>query len=171
MGADIHMFMEFAEAPENESDPYWRSFGDRFNPGRNYALFGLLAGVRGTRLPLIPPRGMPKDSGFYSTWANKIYISDIADLDGFCTSEKALEYERYGSEIQRDESGKLIWVTNPDWHSHSWLSADEFEGVLEAYRQEVGLHAGLQYMAVLAALRTLEDGGANLARIVFWFDN
>lgn len=171
MGADIHMFMEFAIVPEDGEDPHWRSFGDRFNPGRNYTLFSLLAGVRGSTPPVIPPRGMPEDSGFYSAWANKIYISESAESDGFCTPEQAIGYERYGSEIHRDGSGKPIWVTHPDWHSHSWLSADELERVFEAYELETSHTLGIQYVAVLAALRALESKGANKARVVFWFDN
>jgi hypothetical protein len=53
MGADIHMYVEYRnkkQAKDLETqgrDPYWYSFGDCFNPGRNYTMFAILAGVRG----------------------------------------------------------------------------------------------------------------------------
>lgn len=51
---------------------------------------------------------------------------------------------------------------DPEWHSHSWLSADEFA---EALRRAEAEHP--EYMALLAAVRALGPG----ARVVFWFDN
>ena len=53
MGADIHMFIEYrnkeqAKRLEKEGrKSYWWSFGDHLNPGRNYTMFAILAGVRG----------------------------------------------------------------------------------------------------------------------------
>ena len=47
MGADIHMYVEYRnkrQAKDLETqgrDPYWHSFGERFNPGRNYTMFAV----------------------------------------------------------------------------------------------------------------------------------
>lgn len=55
------------------------------------------------------------------------------------------------------------YVSNPDWHTHSWLTADEFAVAIEGSGEP-------EYEAILAAMRSFEAGGAQ-ARIVFWFDN
>ncbi len=51
MGCDIHVFIEYSRKPELEKSTgrrFWDNFGARFNPGRDYLMFALLAGVRGT---------------------------------------------------------------------------------------------------------------------------
>jgi hypothetical protein len=66
MGCDIHMQVELFDWVRSEDDEVERwtrvisepaAFGER-----NYALFGVLAGVRCVDMPLIaPPRGLPDD--------------------------------------------------------------------------------------------------------------
>ena len=58
MGCDIHLYIE---SKTGLGDFGWESFGGRIDVGRNYELFGLLAGVRGTREALVAPRGLPGD--------------------------------------------------------------------------------------------------------------
>lgn len=80
MASDIHMHVErkinnvWEQVPEEQGiqNPYYelalneeaKKFFDHktWNPGRNFALFGLLAGV-GSKVfyPFIPPRGLPED--------------------------------------------------------------------------------------------------------------
>lgn len=52
-----------------------------------------------------------------------------------------------------------------DWHSHSWLTADEFEEALT--RASKQWEVPKEYRAALATMREL----GSTARIVFWFDN
>ena len=67
MGCDIHLYIEYKNKMV-EFDGYkysWHDFGKCINPGRNYVLFALMAGVRnyGNELPVIVPRrGMPEDA-------------------------------------------------------------------------------------------------------------
>ena len=56
-----------------------------------------------------------------------------------------------------------MFVSHPDWHSHTWLSADEFEKAIQDLGNE-------KYRAALAAMRSFEADGLD-ARIVIWFDN
>jgi hypothetical protein len=42
MGCDIHAYVE-SKKPDSKT---WWGFGGRINPGRNYRMFGKLAGVR-----------------------------------------------------------------------------------------------------------------------------
>jgi len=59
--------------------------------------------------------------------------------------------------------GTSTWVTQPDWHSHSWLTTAELIEV-------IGEDIGPEYKAVIAAMQSLESSGHE-ARLVFWFDN
>ena len=52
------------ENDKGKGDPFWavRSVVEWYS-GRNYELFGILAGVRGDATPIAEPRGLPKDLG------------------------------------------------------------------------------------------------------------
>lgn len=187
MGADIHMYIEYSRKPEeNEKKTdrprYWMSFSGRINPGRNYTMFALLAQVRGTYKESLTPKGrLNKEELGYAS-GNDLYCF-ITDEKCTCgesnmvTLEDALRYTKYGEEIfYRD--GKPIYVSNPDWHSHSWLTAEELSIVFEHYKCVYEAQWGdgpikvpIEYQAILQVLQTLEDNGKNDARVVFWFDN
>lgn len=59
MGCDIHAYIELLE------DGQWNLHSTQgAYTGRNYMLFGMLAGVRSYHpsvTPIVPPRGLPKD--------------------------------------------------------------------------------------------------------------
>ena len=81
MGCDIHLYIEY-KSKKTEFDGYnpgWQSYGNRINPGRNYAMFALMADVRNygdNKLPvLVKRRGMPDDAGYTATDDSRIYIS------------------------------------------------------------------------------------------------
>lgn len=89
MGCDIHLFVEkrtkrgwqnrqgcrWHETPEHHErlvEVFQKQGRDIatlappstkpcFDPGRNYLLFSILAGVRGDGIPIAPPRGLPND--------------------------------------------------------------------------------------------------------------
>jgi len=185
MGCDIHMYVEYTnkerkkEILEEGKPPYWSNFGDRFNPGRNYTMFAVLAGVRGHYKDSFEPKGkIPMDE---MGWASRddayIYISkEPIEGEYSVNEEKALQWGKRGYEVIR-RNGKPTWVENPDLHSHSWMSPEELERAFEIYKvhaseewdQEMGVP--LAYEALLSAMKVLEGGGENEVRIVFWFDN
>lgn len=162
MGCDIHCYVEY----KRKDSTHWNSFGERINPGRNYTLFGLLAGVRGDDSPLYAVRGIPSDMGYYAASDYWLYIShDSKDQEGNCSPEQAEKYIQYGSHYSADSTR----VSHPDWHSHSWLSITEFATVLDRYHT-IPLHpSAVEYRALLAAMRVLNEEYD--VRIVFWFDN
>ena len=207
MGCDIHLYIEY-KSKKTEFDGYdsgWQSFGGRINPGRNYAMFGLMANVRNCysdgKLPvLVEPRGMPEDAGYTATDDNRIYISETKSED-YVSMETAKRWVKSGSsKFINDNDGNPTWVTNPDAHSHSWLTTSEFESVLNKYLElEAGWHKVRveehnkmvereniqpdswsyappsindepEYQVVLASLKRFEELGYD-ARVVFWFDN
>lgn len=143
MGCDTHMYIEYRRK-DNENKT-WQNFGGRINPGRNYLIFGIISeGVRCETTFNFPPKGMPDDAAYASRNDNQLYISET-------------------------EGGKPTWVTHPDWHSHSWLTTQEFEKAMEFYREK-GNWTEPEYEALLASMKRFEELGFE-SRVVFWFDN
>jgi hypothetical protein len=195
MGCDIHMYVEYRqtfasqraqweryrpgqEFVEDRPAP-WFSFGSRINPGRDYGLFGLLAGVRAGSA-LIEPRGVPEDMSWVASSDYWCWIDYGESGDGV-RPEKVAEWVRYGRKtkgsykpsVLHDASGERIYgkehegkpthVEHPDWHTPSWLTLAEFERAL-------GQGCDIEYRALLAAMKELERGGQE-TRVIFWFDN
>ena len=175
MGCDIHLYIEYRSKNAANTDQYWQSFGQRTNPGRNYFMFALLANVRNyDELPVpYALRGMPDDAGYDSGYDNRLYISNEFD-EHTVTMERAEQWVKSGSsKFINNERGEPTWVTHPDWHSHSWLTTNEYENVINLYlAQPFAKPFGLEprYQVVLASMKAFEQLGYD-ARIVFWFDN
>jgi hypothetical protein len=207
MGCDIHLYIEYkSKKPQYDGrESTWHSFGKSINPGRNYAMFGLMANVRNCysdgKLPvLVEPRGMPEDAGYTATDDNRIYISETESEDYVCMETAKRWVNSGSSKFINNKDGNPTWVTQPDWHSHSWLTTSEFESVLNKYLElEAGWHKERveehnkmvereniqpdswayappsindepEYQVVLASLKRFEELGYD-ARVVFWFDN
>jgi hypothetical protein len=126
-----------------------------------------MAGVRGDEEPIVERRGYPKDAGYAAASDNHLFIVDVEDTDHpeYCTRILADRWLASGTSQLKE--GNDCYVTHPDWHSHSWLTPDEFEEVLDGFLMTDGY---VKYHCFLAVLRTLENAGYK-ARLVFWFDN
>lgn len=170
------MYIEYDEAWDPTQNTYWTSFGGSIYTGRNYEMFGLLAGVRGTAHPLFPKRGMPDDVGYLVRSENMLRIVDETDPTkigaGQCSLVNALSWHKNNRcAISTEPDGVTpMWVSCPDWHSHSWLTLEEFSEVLRAYKKLTGYAPSRQYKAVAAAMKAL-SAGKRKVRVVFWFDN
>lgn len=179
MGCDIHMYVEYTnkerrkELESKGEQAYWMPFGDRFNPGRNYVLFGYLAGVRDENKHSLTPKGIPEDLGYSSMTDNRLYITEDGKGDNETTLENALRWNKdYGCKLYNDREGKPTCVDHPDWHSHSWLTLKEYSKVMKLYLKDPNNWGGaIEYHALLSVMKTLEKGGFYETRIVFWFDN
>jgi hypothetical protein len=181
MGADIHMYIQYRNIEETKrreeknENPWWQSFGDGFNPGRNYTMFGVLAGVRDwpyeNEDKMFEPRGLPD---FELGWSARsdllLYIhEDDNQSEGMCTLAQA---KRWGEhKIVYHSDGKPWYTEHPDWHSHSWLSTKELAQAYRWYKSRTGYAPCLEYRVLLKMMKALEDGGENEAFVVFWFDN
>jgi hypothetical protein len=191
MGADIHMYLEYTTKEEleeyqrgerrdrhgNPAKPYWRNFGSRINPGRNYWMFGFLSkGVRTDFSDGLPAKGLPEfdEMGYYTRIDSVSYISDEATSDNEVTLEKAMKWAQSGCKLHKNSSGKPQWVDHPDWHSHTWLTADEYEYAINKYKEyceSVGeIDNPIEYIALLSAMKTFEENGC-ATRLIIWFDN
>lgn len=192
MGCDIHLYMEYKN-PENTWSKRWDNFGKRISVGRDYYLFGLMAGVRGGAKPIAAPRGIPNDIDYYTAQDYYWFIGDTneTDTDGsrFITLKDA---ERWGTTIELDDKGNPYRIPDPDLHSASWLTFGEYtsalalaelayykdcspdnpnmiQAVRDLYLKEAHKYLIL-HKAVAASMSTLENIGYK-TRVVFWFDN
>lgn len=167
MGCDIHCYIEYSNK-SYEDKIFWSGFGGRINPGRNYALFGILAGVRGSIEPRVPLRGRPDDMGYDASgdaWVYVVTDEEISD-EYWMGRSKAERYVENGYCEWRDESHKF--VSNPDWHSYGWLTTAEWRDCVQDDRLQ--WPAQVEYFAMCGAMDELERRGYP-ARVVFWFDN
>lgn len=69
MGCDIHLHTEV------KIGDVWYTYSSPF-PQRSYALFGKMAGVRGSETPVSPPKGLPKDMGVVTALSAKEWGAD-----------------------------------------------------------------------------------------------
>lgn len=191
MGCDIHLCVEYKD-PENTWSKSWSGFGNRYYAGRDYSLFGFLAGVRGEGPPIAAPRGYPDDADYMTNRHFYYYIGDKNEEDGdyrYVTLETA---KKYGWPVINDKDGTPSRIQDPDAHTPSWLTWSEFtsalilcetkhrnwlntedaetrQSVKELYAKDLYKFL-IQYKAIAAAMETLEKAGY-MTRIVFWFDN
>jgi len=164
MGADIHAYIEYAQ-PSSNDKLHWTPFAGQLSLWRDYNLFGKIAGVRGEG-PVFPLRGMPDDLGYEASGDCCLYINDEnPDQEGHCSRENAERWVESGISEWKWDKRK---VTHPDWHSHTWLSTDEFRQILQMPCEHGSVHEC--YLAALAAMEALQAAG-NHVRIVIWFDN
>lgn len=162
MGCDIHGYIEYEDWKDEEGKVHRGCFGGgRIN--RDYRMFALLAGVRGDGC-IYKPRGIPKELSYKVFEEFHIYISnEYPEGEGNTSPELAAKWVKSGYSEYVSEK----YVTNPDWHTPSWLSVEEYENVLEARkRMDNGWFINQKWYAILAAMKALKN-----ARFVFWFDN
>lgn len=137
------------------------------NPGRDYRLFGQLAGVRGGD-PIYPARGLPEKLGYEADGDWWLYlVDDGKDLsEGMATRSSAAGWVAGGSSVYRKNTdGFDTWVSDPDAHTPSWLSWQEFRRCVLAVPD-----CDAKWRAVVAAMGSMENEGFE-TRVVFWFDN
>jgi len=195
MGTDIHLFAEYdtgnirglgqksSSLPQAVAEPFAvakniKSIaeGEFFIP-RDYALFDALAGVRHNNEkppPLIPPRGFPIFASLDVTRAYFSYVCDDGEPpleDHDVTRFDADKYVARGASIYRDHPSKPRgWVSEPDWHTPSWLFLHEIEAALRQHDSQFS-RTSIEFQAVSDLLFSLEKHYPKRTRIVFWFDN
>ena len=162
MGCDIHAYIDY-DSPKNEDKIDLVNYFGEVNIFRHYALFSLMAGVRGPAT-LFQAKGLPDRLSWTTRDKAAIYLCEKEDNSvGFCFTRETAERikARY-----TDESETRVW--NPDFHSHSWLSTDEVFKLIDEYKKIGGECFALN--AAAHAMDCLEDLKC-LPRLIFWFDN
>lgn len=171
MGCDVHAYVEYSH-----DGKYWSNLTD--NAGhRDYTMFGIMAGVRDYNgVKLFDPKGLPEGPLGWrvesSHWLRIVPEEhpEWAGEDGWVSKDSAESWVARGCSQAEVKDGVLQRVTNPDHHSHSWLTADELAQCLDRYRQISDRKAPTEWVAIHAAMKAIEGNGEK-ARVVFWFDN
>jgi hypothetical protein len=156
MGCDIHVHVEkrttrgwerveerskspyYDEDPENEPEFTW----ERWYAGRNYGLFSVLAGVRGSFTPIAAPRGVPEDAS-----------ADVRDQD-----------EYWGP-----DGHSHSWFSLAELCAHDWKGSDAWEFLQEWAAP--GPQGWASLMLKMQRVRLNDGLSAEDVRVVFWFDN
>jgi hypothetical protein len=134
VGCDIHLYVEvrkngkweqagqmvkneyYSEGDQDASDPESKPMvRERFWRGRNYSLFGVLAGVRTSFPPIAKPRGIPRDAskevkmiskrwdgdGHTHSWLDLAELFDFAYGKGYGMKDKNRfeDIDRYFAEV------------------------------------------------------------------------
>jgi hypothetical protein len=160
MGCDIHAYVEH----KNKNYDHWSALSDELSLGRYYGVFGRIAGVRCDGC-LVEPKGIPEDLSWQAEGNYWLRVNDTyKDDDDYCSTEDAMRWIKNGCRVKLKADNTIDRVEHPDWHTPTWLTADELEACL------VGIEDGAEYKAVLAAMKSLEASNRDV-RLVLWFDN
>lgn len=181
MGCDIHAYIEYrnkdAASAAFAYERQWTDFSGRLTLNRNYEMFGIIAGVRCPFTPVAPLRGLPDD---VSWEVAKDAYQFVVDDDKWRDIDKELGRIRRSRAEEEVAKGYARWRTNyggdersyitiSDWHSHTWLTLEEWRRALERGCDKYRL-PGPAYFAALGAMEALAEYGQDV-RIVIWFDN
>jgi hypothetical protein len=170
MGCDIHVYVEYSK-----DGKYWKNLTENFGQ-RDYRMFGIMAGVRWEEGKLFDPKGLPEGRLSFDTerahWCHVAPDShpEWADGDDWISKETAERWISNGYSQPEYVDGALKRVTNPDHHSHSWLTTAELEQCVNRYLELSDTYKPVEWIAILAAMKAIDECGST-ARVVFWFDN
>lgn len=167
MGCDIHAVIEYCRKRQDgdEREPHWMTWAT-VSPGRNYAMFTAMAGVRGEEgRAIVQPRGIPARVSFGVMNDYYLYVTENTDGDPqSITQEKADKYLAYGS---TRHPTMPQYISGPDWHSASWLTTAEMEQVMTRYL-EIENEYIKERNEQLAEMRKNPPGGIDLATTLRW---
>ena len=104
MGCDIHTYIEYSKDGER-----WDSWG-KIELGRDYILFGLMAGVRQEVLgggPPFPPRGLPDHLSWRVWYDYKEHQQDHHTPSWLTSKELGVIIKKYRKFVQYPHTVKL----------------------------------------------------------------
>lgn len=151
MGCDIHPYIEYFyknELAQCVDTSTSQTFGQEIFFGRNYTLFGLIAGVRsGNSKPPFPPKGIPTKPPLSIECCNSLYTYISDDIipsyndDGkkYITRQDAEDLFSFWSpnkNIIYADLAKTKIIT-PGYHSMTYLSLPELLSIRKLYLLEV----------------------------------
>lgn len=160
MGCDIHGIIEQRKPGGN-----WTKCPAQIKRlSRDYAIFAHLGGARNYQGldPAASRRGLPADACHATHIENCKYVSE-SGKDETVTLVRAEEWISKGYSRWYREG---VFVTNPDWHSHSWCTLNELKTALA----KIGYDPDECYM-LLAGIMAMTEKLGHECRFVFWFDN
>ena len=182
MGCDIHLRIEARRKVKlHPTDAQkWYNIGiyGEFRC-RVYGMFARMANVRAyddTYKVQFEPRGLPDDMTDWATCESfYLQITDNKEAvewgEHYCLKKDAEKWVKRGCSKWVDEDHRR--VTDPDLHSHSWLTTQELRQCFNdcfklggAYHGDYSIWFGL-----VSLCEGIESDGIHECRVVFAFDN
>nr|DAU84887.1 MAG TPA: hypothetical protein [Caudoviricetes sp.] len=185
MGCDIHLRVEARPKinPYSNQPHYWSCAGffGEFS-SRAYGMFARMAAVRSyndSYKVQFKPRGLPKDIVSYSI-LRSFYLSVTDDKDlaeynpEYCHRTNAEEWVKVG--ISKWVGDKKFIITNPDYHSASWLTTQELRQCFDdCFKEKDGTYRPnsdyIDWLGLISLCEGIESDGIYECRVVFAFDN
>jgi hypothetical protein len=164
MGCDIHAHLEYYETQVASDTIHTSCHASDISMGRNYAMFNLLAGVRGVNGPVFTLRGVPtKPTMSYQVY-DKYYLK-VLDMYNPSMSYPSTRY------ISSTEAENLVasgltkynenkqYVVNPNWHTPGFLYKKELIEIRRKYLINMIEYEASEYRGLKRqeALDTLEN--------------
>ena len=180
MGCDIHLRIEQRVKSSDTKDWDGVGFSGQFS-SRIYSMFARMADVRsyGDNYKVkFEPRGLPTDICYSS--AEQFYMT-VTDDEGaiewgghYCRKEDAERWVENGYSRWADESHRR--VTDPDYHSYSWLTTQELRMCYDdCFKREDGTYKPfadyVEWLGLVSLCEGIESDGVHECRVVFAFDN
>jgi len=200
MGTDINAFIEIDHTGEFSTPGSIHSLtADAFILDRDYDVFDALAGARehqisesdrdATRLPLIPPRGIPMPRSLSVSRSFLYIVGDPVSAsrpsnEAFWPRHRCID--RIEAENWRTTNPDCVSATVVQWFNGdhvwdavsplglicpTWLSALEFDQSLDHHSIRLP-DLPISYRILRKSLEMLESElGSNCVRLVLWFDH
>ena len=158
---------------------------------RVYGMFAKLADVRNffflNKIEPIPQRGFPEDACIntklaysYIVLPDEAYEKDKEHYENsdtnFIDETTANEWVKEGVSEEMTPFANTDYrkITGPDWHSPNWCTTKEMEeSIREIFwdeERQVWTGDYVEWLALLGAMKGIEESGAYECRAVFWFD-
>jgi len=184
MGCDIHLMVEIREKVENPASTclinkwYDAGFRGEFS-SRIYGMFARMAGVRtygGNYKVKFEPRGLPED--IHPITLRRFCLNVTEDENAidwgydYCSKEDAEQWVEKGYSKWVDNHHAI--VSNPDYHSHSWLTASELRQCFDdCFKDVKGNYQGdyIEWLGLVSLCEGIVSDGKHECRVVFCFDN
>lgn len=145
MGCDIHAFVEYFSTQDSVKNDscFVDCYANELSFGRDYVLFGFLAGVRHPCQVIVPPRGVPKDPEMSYSASSRYFLNVVDDTDtarvvyrtNSVTRTEAESYVNTGASRYVDSNKKKI--IEPGFHTPTWLSLGELIEIRKLYLIEI----------------------------------
>lgn len=185
MGCDIHLRIEKRKRvnpyPNDRHEWYDVGFKGEFGCPV-YGMFARMACVRtyGKDFKVqFKPRGLPEDMSNWYTCES--FYEHVIDNKGaiewgrnYCSKESAERWVKQGYSKWVDENHRT--VTDPDLHSHSWLTTQELRQCFDdCFKQDDGSYKPnsdyVEWLGLVSLCEGIESDGIHECRVVFAFDN
>lgn len=182
MGCDIHLSIE-RRRRKFSKDEDWRGVGFHGEFGsRIYGMFARMAGVRDYWEDEVKtkfkPRGLPDGMCWQSKMVFYYFVTDNEEAiewgNNYCSKEDAERWVAKGYSRWLDDKHDML--TDPDHHSHSWLTTQELRQCFDdCFKQEDGTYKPfsdyVEWLGLVSLCEGIESDGIHECRVVFAFDN